>query len=148
ADIAEALRERLVRDVVQAHRRAEAAIVNQRGRDALEAARILEALVEGTGATGEQRRRRHGELASEPALYRVVASHDAGETHAPARVRPAVRGLAADDHEMPTLEGPGIEPVVPDELVGRQLGVLDVGVERAHAADHRVDRHGGIDDAW
>src|SRR5207302_9411607 len=115
----------LVRDVVQAHRGAEAAIVNQRGRDALEAARILEALVEGTGATGEQRCRHHGELASEPALYRVVASHDAGETHAPARVRPAVRGLAADDHVMQALECSGGDPVVRDDPVVLSRGVHD-----------------------
>ena len=48
---------------------------------------------------------------------------------------------------MQALEGPGIEPVPLDQVVGRELRVLDVGGERAHAADDRVDRHRGVDDA-
>src|SRR5207245_5088941 len=105
----------------QADRLRDASVVDQGGRDRLEGAGVLETLVEASRATGEERGWRHRELAREPALYRVVAGDDAGQTHAPPRVRPAVRGLPAHHHEVKTLKVLGVEPVPLDQVVGGQL---------------------------
>ena len=147
ADSAEPLEDRLVREVVEADRGPEAAVVDQGQGYRLEGAGVLEALVEASRTAREERGRRYRELAGEPGLYRVVARDHAGQARAPPGVGPGLRRLPAHHHEVQTLEVLGVEAVPLDQIIRGQLRVGDVGVEGAHAPDDRVDRHGGVDDA-
>ena len=139
----------LVRRIIQTDRRPKAAVVDQGRGVLLEplTLEIAEALVEASRAAREEGGGGHRELACKPGLHRVVARHHAGQPDAPAGVRPAVRGLPAHDDEVQALKGPRVEAVSLDQVVGDQLRIGDVGAERAHAADHRIDRHRGVDDA-